>query len=87
MVNTIRQYYGLSAVVWAETITAGITKSRGWKAHIVELQQAISDVVTLVNGWDTVSSINRIAAFTWITPGVKPSAAVMNQIRQVITWL
>lgn len=87
MVNTIRQYYGLSAVVWAETITAGITKSRGWKAHVVELQQAISDVVTLVNGWDAVSTVNQIAAFTWISPGVKPSAAVMNQIRQVIAWL
>lgn len=87
MVNTIRQYYGLSAVVWAETITAGVTKSRGWKAHVIELQQAINDVVTLVNGWDAVSTVNRIAAFTWITPGVKPSAAVMNQIRQVIAWL
>jgi hypothetical protein len=87
MVNTVRAYYGLAAVVWAETITAGVTKSRGWKAHVIELQQAISDIVTLVNGWDTVSSTNRIAAFTWITPGVKPSAAVMNQIRQVIAWL
>jgi hypothetical protein len=87
MVNTIRQYYGLSTVVWAETITAGVTKSRGWKAHVIELQQAISDVVTLVNGWDAVSTVNRITAFTWITPGVKPSAAVMNQIRQVIAWL
>ena len=87
MVNTIRQYYGLSAVAWAETITAGVTKSRGWKAHVVELQQAISDIVTLVNGWDAVSTVNQIAAFTWITPGVNPSAAVMNQIRQVIAWL
>ena len=87
MVNTIRQYYGLSAVAWAETITAGVTKSREWKAHVVELQQAISDIVTLVNGWDAVSTVNQIAAFTWISPGVKPSAAVMNQIRQVIAWL
>lgn len=87
MVNTIRQYYGLSAVVWAETITAGITKSRGWKAHVIELQQAISDVVTLVNGWDAFSSVNRISSFAWITPGVKPSSEVMNQIRQVIAWL
>lgn len=87
MVNTIRQYYGLSSVAWAETITAGVTKSRGWKAHVIELQQAISDVVTLVNGWDAFSSVNRISSFAWITPGVKPSAAVMNQIRQVIAWL
>jgi hypothetical protein len=87
MINNVRAYYGLAAVVWAETITAGVTKSRGWKAHVVELQQAIDDVVTLVNGWDAVSTVNQIAAFNWITPGVKPSAAVMNQIRQVIAWL
>ena len=76
-----------SAVAWAETITAGVTKSRNWAAHIVEMQDAVDDVVTLVNGWDAISSTNRIAAFTWISPGVKPSAAVINQIRQVITWL
>jgi hypothetical protein len=87
MVNTIRSYYGLSAVSWAEAITAGVTKSRGWKAHVIELQQAINDVVTLVNGWDAVSTVNQITAFNWIVPGVKPSAAVMNQIRQVIAWL
>lgn len=87
IVNNVRVYYGLSAVVWAETITAGVTKSRGWKAHVIELQQAINDVVTLVNGWDAVSTVNRISSFSWITPGVKPSAEVMNQIRQVIAWL
>jgi len=87
MVNTIRQYYGLSTVVWAETITAGVTKSRGWKAHVIELQQAINDVVTLVNGWDTESTVNRIPAMNWVELTEKPSAEVMNQLRQVITWL
>ena len=87
MVNTVRAYYGLAAVVWAETITAGVTKSRGWKTHVIELQQAINDVVVLVNGWDAASTVNRIAAFEWVSPGAKPSAEVMNQIRQVIAWL
>lgn len=87
MVNAVRAYYGLAAVVWSETITAGVTKSRGWKTHVIELQQAINDVVTLVNGWDTASTVNRISSFAWITPGTKPSAEVMNQIRQVIAWL
>lgn len=87
MVNTIRQYYGLSAVVWAETITAGVTKSRGWKAHVAELRAAINDVVTLVNGWDTESTVNRIPALNWVTLTEKPSAEVMNQLRQVIAWL
>ena len=74
-------------MTWSGTITAGITKARGWKSHVIELQQAINDVVTLVNGWDAASTVNRIAAFAWISPSVKPSAAVMNQIRQVIAWL
>lgn len=87
MVNNVRAYYGLAAVGWAETITAGSTKTRNWKAHVLELQQAISDVVTLVNGWDAASTVNRIAAFEWVSPGAKPSAEVMNQLRQVIAWL
>lgn len=76
-----------NSVHWGELITAGVTKSRNWAAHIVEMQDAVDDVVTLVNGWDTASTVNRIAAFAWISPSVKPSAAVMNQIRQVIAWL
>lgn len=87
MVNNVRVYYGLTAVVWAETITAGATKSRGWKAHVAELMAAINDVVTLVNGWDTESTVNRIPALNWVTLAEKPSAEVMNQLRQVIAWL
>ncbi len=87
MVNTVRAYYGLAAVVWAETITAGVTKSRGWKTHVIELQQAINDVVVLVNGWDAVSTVNRIPAMNWVELTEKPNADVMNQLRQVIAWL
>lgn len=87
MVNAIRQYYGLDAIVWDETITAGVTKSRGWKAHVAELRAAINDVVMLVNGWDTASTVNRIPALNWVTLTEKPSADVMNQLRQVIAWL
>ena len=86
-INTIRAYYGLSAVSWAETITAGVTKARNWSAHIVEMRTAITDVVTLVNGWDTASSTNRIVLTTWIALGTKPSAAVMEQIRAAIALL
>lgn len=88
MVNSVRDYYGLAAVVWAETITAGVTKSRGWKAHVVELQQAINDVVTLVNGWDTASTVNRISTINWIPlRGRQPQADAMEQLRTVIAWL
>jgi len=87
MVNTIREYYGLSTVVWNEAIVAGVTKSRNWKAHITELRGAINDVVALINAWDELSSTNRVPAFTWTTITEKPNAAAMNQLREVITWL
>ena len=87
MVNTIRSYYGLSAVSWAETITAGITKTRNWKAHITELRSAINDVVTIINTWDESSTTNRVPALAWTPISEKPDAAAMNQLREVITWL
>ena len=48
MINTVRAYYGLASVVWAEPIVAGITKTRNWAEHIVEMRAAINDIVTLV---------------------------------------
>jgi len=87
MVNTIREYYGLSTVVWNEAIVAGVTKSRNWKAHITELRSAINDVVTLINTWDELSTTNRVPPFAWTTITEKPNAAAMNQLREVITWL
>jgi hypothetical protein len=88
LINTVRAYYGLSAVSWAETITAGVTKTRNWLSHIAEMENAIDDVIALVNGWDTVSATNRITPVTWITPsGGKPQADVMEQIRATIALL
>lgn len=87
MISTIRAYYGLAAVSWAEAITAGVTKARNWQAHAIEMQNAVKDVVMLVNGWDTESTINRIALSAWIAPGIKPQANVMEQLRTVIASL
>lgn len=87
MINTVRAYYGLSAISWAETITAGVTKARNWAAHIVEMQDAVDDVVALVNGWDTLTTTNRIVLSAWLATGSKPSAAVMEQIRAAIVLL
>ena len=88
MINTARSYYGLSAVVWAEPIVAGATKTRGWAEHIVEMRAAINDILTLVNGWDTASTLNRIPAISWIPlRGRQPQADVIEQVRQVIAWL
>lgn len=88
MVNNVRAYYGLAAVGWAETITAGSTKTRNWKAHVLELQQAINDVVALVNGWDSGGAANNINLPTWIAiRGKQPQADVMAQIRAVVATL
>ena len=87
MVNNVRVYYGLAAISWAESIVAGVTKSRGWRGHIAEIRSAINDVVTLVNGWDTASAINRITAPQWIIVTEKPSAAAMEQLRNLIEQL
>ena len=66
MVNTIRQYYGLEAIVWNETITAGITKTRNWRDHVTEIRSAINDVISLINSWDSMSSVNRVQVPSWI---------------------
>lgn len=88
MANTVRAYYGMSAVSWAEAITAGITSARNWAAHILELREAIDEVIDLVNGWDTTTITNRIPAPSWIqlTAG-KPRADAMEQIRDTIESL
>jgi len=87
MVNTIRQYYGLEAMVWDETITAGITKTRNWRAHVTEIRSAINDVISLINSWDGLSSVNRVQIPSWIVLGDRPSAAVLNQLRSVTASL
>lgn len=88
MINTVRAYYGMAAASWAEVITAGVTSTRNWVAHILELRAAVDEVITLVNGWDTASVTNRIPAPAWITltNGV-PRADAMEQIRDAIESL
>lgn len=87
-VNTVRDYYGLLPVVWAETIVAEITSTRGWRGHVEEIRVAIDAVVAIVNGWDTLSTTNRIATIDWIgINGRTPQAGVMMQLRTIISDL
>ena len=87
-VNTIRAYYGLSAKTWSEGITAGATMLASWRNHVLELRLAMDEVIAYVNGWDTASSVNRIAVPSWVDiPVNKPTVAVMNQLRQVLKTL
>lgn len=86
-INNVRQYYGLSNYAWAETITAGVTKSRGWMDHVTEMHAAVNEVISIVNGWDTQSITNRIPVPMWLTLGSKPSADVVTQLRSVVEAL
>lgn len=87
-VNEVRAYYGLAAYAWAATVAAGVTSLAGWKNHVLELRNAIDQVVTLVNGWDTSSTTQNIALPAWIDiPTNKPTVAVVKQLRDAIPLL
>lgn len=87
MVNTMRGYYGLDLAVWVETIVSGVTKSRSWQSHVVELRAAVMDIITLVNGWDEFSTVNNIPVPQWVKITNRPSASAMEQLRTVIKSL
>ena len=87
-INTMRSYYGLPDVVWAESIEAGTTSPRNWPAHITEMRAAINEIVALVNGWDASSTTNNIVLPAWTSiRGAQPQADVMEQLRAVIALL
>jgi len=87
MINDTRQYYGLAPIVWNEPIEAGTTSTRNWAAHIEEMRNAISDIVTLVNSWDTSAAL-RIVLPAWIPISTgRPRADVMEQIRAAVKLL
>lgn len=87
MINNVRAYYGLGAKVWAEAIEAGTTSTRKWAAHVEEMRNAIGDIVTLVNGWDTSAAL-RIVLPAWIPISTgRPRADVMEQIRAAVQLL
>jgi hypothetical protein len=88
MVNTIRDYYGLPAYSWSETIEAGTTPLSNWASHIAELRAAIDDVVSFVNSWDSTATANKITLPTRIPlTGNKPRADVITQLRAEIALL
>lgn len=87
MINDTRQYYGLAPIVWDETIEAGTTSTRNWAAHIEEMRNAIGDIVTFVNNWDTSAAL-RIVLPAWIPISTgRPRADVMEQIRAAVQLL
>lgn len=57
-----------------------------WPTHIAELQACIREIQSYINSWDTESPTYAIILPTMIT-ATGPSAAVMQQLRQIVTML
>lgn len=86
-VNTVRNYYGLSAVIWSENILAGKTYVKNWPFHILEIRQALKPVIDLINQFDAVSTFD-VPEVEWLPIGTgRPRAAVMQQLQELILAL
>ena len=88
MVNDVRAYYGLSPIIWSESVIAHTTPIRNWRAHVLEIRSAIDEVIVYVNGWDETNSVNDIHAPSWIALDDNlPRADAMEQLRSVLESL
>ena len=86
-VNTVRNYYGLSAVVWSEEITAGKTYVKNWPLHILELRAALEPVIEMINLFSTGTAFD-VPEVDWLPIGTgRPRAAVMNQLQALVLAL
>ena len=83
-INNVRDFYGLSAVSWAEDVIAGKTAVKNWPFHVLELRKAIAQIVDVINSFD-VTWTNKIPDPAWIpiTTG-RPKATVMQQLQTLI---
>ena len=87
-INVVRDYYGLPAVAWAETLTANSTYIRA--SHIQEMRTAIDQIITYVNNFDPTNSANNIDPITWTDPvltNVPIKKAHIQEIRDAIPTL
>jgi hypothetical protein len=81
----IREAYGMDVYLFTACLPHE-TSLALWSTHIAELQACIRQIAAFVNAWDTQSPSWAIVLPSMITtPG--PSAAVMRQLRQIITML
>ncbi|WP_246798201.1 hypothetical protein [Alkalibacter rhizosphaerae] len=86
-VNNVRNYYGLSAVIWNENIIAGETLVRNWPYHIKEIRTALEEVVDLINQFDPTSAFD-LPEVDWLPLGFgRPRADVMNQLYSLVLQL
>ena len=85
--ETVCAYYGMAAPSW-ETgqVIAGVTPDYLFPAHAAELQSVVRQIAAFVNAWDPTSSGNNIILPSLENPST-PKAAVINQLRQIVTLL
>lgn len=83
--SAIREAYGMEAFTFTPCV-AGETSLTLWRTHLTELQACAVEIKDFINAWDTQSiSYAIILPQLIITDG--PSAAALNQIRQIVTML
>lgn len=81
----IRTAYGMTAYTFTACV-AGETSLTLWATHVAELQACITEIKNFINAWDTDSPTYAVILPTMLTAS-GPSAAVLNQLRQMITML
>lgn len=79
-------WYGISPTEWAEEIVAGETPTAHWESHIAEIHAAVRRIVNYVNAWDETAETAQITLPALIT-STAPAAAVISQLRQIVTAL
>lgn len=81
----LRTAYGMEPYTFTPCV-AGVTSLTLWPTHVAELQACIRDIQTFVNAWDTQSPSWAVILPTMLTSS-GPSAAVLTQLRQMVTLL
>jgi len=72
-VNTLLSFYGKSAASFTPVVS-GQTSLAGWTQHIMQIRNAIDSIDSTHDAWISI-------------PENKPTVAVMNQIRNIISSL
>lgn len=81
----IRENYGMDEY-WFTACLPQVTSLTLWSTHISEIQDCIREIQSFVNSWDLSSPTWAIILPTMLTT-TGPSAAVIRQLRQIITML
>ena len=81
----IREAYGMDEY-WFTACLPQETSLNLWNTHVSEIHECIREIVSVINSWDLESPSWALILPTLIT-STGPSAAVMQQLRQIITML